>query len=144
MIKIKPFFCLFLLFFVCFSSFGRDLNKIDEFLTILGKLESNNNDFAVGDNGKSVSRYQIQLNCYIDATNFNKSITFSYQSLTNEANARIIVKSYISRYSKTNDFEEWAKLWNGGPNWGKAAGQKKKNLDIYWRKFQNFLAKNGN
>lgn len=135
-------FCLiFCLILINFHSFGRELSNFNQFLIILGKLESNNNDFAVGDNGKSISRYQIQLKCYQDATNFNKSIQFSYNSLTNRANAEIVVKAYISRYSKNNSFEEWARLWNGGPAWKKATGQKKKNLDIYWKKFEKILAK---
>lgn len=129
------FFLIFGLLLINNSIFGCELTNFNQFLIILGKLESNNNDFAVGDNGKSISRYQIQLNCFLDAKKYDKTIQFSYNSLTNRANAEKIVKAYISRYSKENDFESWARLWNSGPGWK----QKKNKTDLYWRKFQSFL-----
>ncbi len=129
-----------LLIIICFFIlnnvvFGRDLPDFPRFLQILGQLESNNNDFAVGDNGKSISRYQIQLKCYRDATNYDKSIDFSYKSLTNQVNAARIVKAYISRYCKENDFESWARCWNSGPGWK----NKKELTNNYLKKFNKIL-----
>lgn len=130
-------YVIFGLFLTNLTLFGRDLPNFDKFIQILGQIESNNNDLAVGDNGKSISRYQIQRAAYLDAKNYDKSITFSYNSLTNKANADKVVKAYISRYCKENDFESWARLWNSGPNW-----KNKKHLtEKYWSKFKKHLTK---
>jgi hypothetical protein len=133
MIKYLLIFCLLLANNV---TFARELPNFEQFIKILGKLESGNKDMAIGDNGKAISRYQIWEACYIDAREYDKSIKFSYQSITNEVNARKVVKAYISRYSKTDNFEDWARLWNGGPGWKKATGKKKENLDKYVKKFR--------
>lgn len=118
------------------SSYSRDLLPIPtNFLAAISKIESNNNDWAVGDNGKSISRYQIQYNCYLDAKNYDKTITFSYESLTNKANARKILIAYLSRYCKKNDsFEVMARTWNGGPN-----GKNKTATINYWNKIRKEL-----
>lgn len=109
----------------------------DNFLYSLGKIESNNNDYAVGDRGKSISRYQIHYSCYLDAKDYDKSINFSYQSLTNKENADKVVKAYILRYCPKGSCEDWARLWNSGPNW-----RNKTNLtDNYVRKFKKELAR---
>jgi len=124
-------------FLLNLQGFSRDLVNFNSFLTILSKLESSDNDGAIGDNGKSISRYQIQKACYLDAKEYDKSIDFNYESLTNKLNAARVVKAYISRYSKTNNFEEWARLWNSGPNWR----NKKELTNKYWLKFQQISKK---
>jgi hypothetical protein len=128
---------IFALFILNNSVFARELINFDNFLITLGCLESNNNDFAVGDKGKSISRYQIQRECYLDAREYDKSIQFSYESLTNKINADQIVKAYILRYSNNNSFEEWARLWNAGPKWR----NKKKLTNNYWNKFKEIQNK---
>jgi hypothetical protein len=122
-------FILIFILFHCISGFCDDLNK---FKIILSKLESNDNDRAIGDNGKAIGRYQIHLVCYQDATNFNKSIKFSYNSLTNKVNSDIILESYLNKYKKSNSFEDWARLWNAGPNWNKKLNK----TDLYWARFK--------
>lgn len=143
MIKTTKYSFYTIIFFACFSlilpAFGGNIenNKdFGRFLDILGKVESNNNDYEVGDNGRAISRYQIWEVCYKDAKQFDKTIDFPYYSLTNKVNAQKVVKSYLNRYSKTDNIEEWARLWNGGCNWKKKTGQAKKNLDIYWLKIK--------
>lgn len=128
---IKKYLFLFCLFSLNLAVFGRELPNFEQFTQILGKLESNNNDFALGDKGKALGRYQIWRVCYLDAKEYDKSITFSYESLTNKVNSDKVVKAYISRYCKENNFESWARLWNGGPNWKKKLNK----TDLYWKKF---------
>lgn len=109
---------------------------LDQFIHTLGQIESGNNDLAIGDKGKSISRYQIQYSCYLDAKEYNKQINFSYSSLTNSNNARVIVLSYFKRYAaaelKNNDFESLARLWNSGPNWKNKLDKTNK----YWGKIR--------
>jgi len=110
------------------------LNK--QFVNNIGIIESNNNDFAIGDGGNSISRYQIGVAAYIDAKQYDKSINFSYQSLTKPAHALKVMTAYMNRYERraviNNDFEALARLWNSGPNW-----RKKKHLtNNYWLKYK--------
>lgn len=120
--------------------FSRDLPNFEKFLDILGTLESRNNDFAVGDGGKAISRYQIWRVCYQDAKEYDKSIKFDYLSLTNRIHADKVVTAYCKRYESlawlNNDYESLARLINGGPNWRNKTSQAKINLDNYWKKFQ--------
>ena len=124
-------------FFISFQVFSGEINSFDLFLNILGTLESNNNDYGIGDSGRSISRYQIQRACYEDARKYDKTIKFSYGSLTNKNNADKIVKAYCMKYEKqaclNNDYEILARLWNSGPDWRK----KKSKTNKYWQKFSN-------
>jgi hypothetical protein len=135
--KTKLFTFLFLLI-PLLTNAGEVIKVNQKFLNALGKVESNNNDLAIGDNGKAISRFQIWRVCYQDAREYNKTINFSYESLTNKVNAEIIVNSYLSRYCKesikNNDFEKMARIWNGGPS-----GYKKQSTIKYWDKIKNNL-----
>lgn len=130
-------YLLISLLFISNNGYSRDFLPIPtNFSQIIGVIESNNNDFAIGDKGKALGRYQIWLICYQDCTNYDKSISFSYQSLTNKGNSDQIMKVYLNKYGrdliKSNDFISLARLWNAGPNW-------KNNLDKttnYVRKFK--------
>ena len=138
MIKYFTSFCSFLFVFSCYS---QNTVEFAKFLKVLGRVESNNNDFAVGDNGKSISRYQIQRPAFEDAKQFNKLIKFNYESLTNQVNSQVIVVSYFMRYApqelKNSDFESLARLWNSGPGW-----KNKKHLtNHYWNKIKKELNK---
>jgi hypothetical protein len=132
MIKKYLIFGLFSINIACFCAQSADFKQ---FIKILGVLESNNNDFAIGDNKKSISRYQIQLNCYLDAKKYDKTIDFPYKSLTNEVNARKVVKAYLFKYGPNGDFETWARLWNSGPNWK----NKKEKTNKYYNRFVKIL-----
>lgn len=131
------YFILILIF--CLSILNSNAAEIipldKKFVQVIGQIESNNNDLAVGDNGKSISRYQIQKAAFIDAKEFDKTIKFNYESLTNKENALRVMTVYLNRYArqeiKNNDFEGLARCWNSGPNW-KA---KKKKTNNYWAKF---------
>lgn len=123
-------FCILVL-----NSNAAEIIPLDKkFVQTIGAIESNNNDLAVGDNGKSISRYQIQKAAFIDAKQFDKSIKFGYESLTNKNNALKVMTAYLNKYCpaavRKNNFEIMAKTWNGGPN-----GPKNPNTKKYWAKF---------
>lgn len=133
---------LFCSFFLVFSLKAGEIIELNpKFIEIIGKIESNNNDFAVGDKGKAISRFQIWEIYYKDAKNYDKSINFSYSSLTNKNNAVKVMTAYLNRYAreavKNNDFEKLARIHNGGP-----LGYKKQSTIKYWQKFlANYEAK---
>ncbi len=135
MIKYLLTFCLFISINNSFGGNTVNSNDFDKFVIVLGRVESNSNDFAVGDKGKAISRYQIWRVCYDDAKEFNKNIKFSYESLTNSNNSKLIVKSYLMRYEPKGDYESWARLWNSGPSWKKKLNK----TDLYWSKFKKNL-----
>ena len=115
------------------------LSAQSTFFFALGKVESNNNDLAIGDSSRAISRYQIWHVYYLDAKEFDKSINFSYSSLTNQNNAEKVMLAYFRRYESTalknKDWETLARLHNGGPNWRK----KKDKTDFYWKKVKKEL-----
>ena len=120
---------------LCLSCGASEINN--KFLYVLGKIESNNNDKAIGDGGKAIGRYQIWRVCYQDAKEFDKTITFPYSALTNKENSDRIVKAYLNRYARNKTPVEMARIWNGGP-----LGDKKRATIGYGNKFQKELAKN--
>jgi hypothetical protein len=128
---------LLFLVVVCFSlSLDAKIIPLDSnFVNIIGQIESNNNDNAVGDKGKSISRYQIQRAAFIDAKQFDKSIKFKYESLTNQANALKVMTAYLNRYAQQailrRDYQTLARIWTGGPK-----GNKKQVTLKYWRKYE--------
>jgi hypothetical protein len=131
------FLSIFLIQNACFA-----INKEipDEFFKVLGVIESNNQDKCVGDNGLALGRYQIHKNYYLDAKKYDKTINFSYDSLTNESNARKVVIAYLSRYCKSNSFEDFARCHNAGPNYK----SKLNKTNYYWQKFQKVFDKRRN
>ena len=112
-------FCLFLAHFSVFSAENKDFSR---FLDTLGKIESGNNDCAVGDNGKAIGRYQIWESYFKDAKQFDKSLqNFNYQDVTNKVVADMVVRAYCKRYERksyeSGDWETLARLHNSGQNW---------------------------
>src|SRR5258706_5556445 len=127
-------FCLFLPFY-CYSN--EILSIPPKFSAAIGKIESNNNDLAVGDRGKSLGRYQIWQICFKDAQIYDISLqNIDYKAVTNKNVADKVLASYLSKYCKqaikNNDFETMARVWNGGPG-----GKNKLNTLKYW----NFVKK---
>ena len=116
-------------------AFSRDLEKFDEFWVILIKLESNNNSAAIGDGGRAIGVAQIHKAYWQDAVEYNKTIGGEYKNCFDINYSKKIVYAYLLRYSKSNNWEEWARLHNSGSSW-----KKKKNLtDNYWNKFKKLI-----
>lgn len=126
---------LFSLIILNNSVFGQ--NKVnnenfDRFCKILAIVESGGKTNVIGDNGRAIGIYQIHYSYWKDAADFDKTIKGKYEDCFNPEYAKKIVNAYLSRYSKLNTMEDWARLHNGGCNY-----YKKKNLtDKYWQNFQ--------
>lgn len=137
--------CFSLMFFVIFSpdnaEVGANHNQsLDRLLEAIRIVESNDNQMAVGDDGKAIGAYQIWEIYWKDATDFDSSIGGTYQDCYDRDYADKIVKAYIKRYANKKrlghepTFEDIARIHNGGPN-----GYKKKSTIEYWKKVQNAL-----
>lgn len=106
------------------------------FLQTIGQIESNNNDAAVGDAGKSIGRYQIQLVYWLDAR-----VKGKYTDCRRRQYAGEVVFRYLNRYAKadlakflaTGDKDAEQKLvriHNGGPN-----GHRRHSTKKYYEKY---------
>ncbi len=113
-----------------------DMTKV---LSAIRVVESNNNDDAVGDNGKAIGVYQIWKSYWKDATE-RSGIDGKYQDCFESDYADTIVRAYMKRYATENrlgrevTMEDIARIHNGGPN-----GYKKQSTNKYWNKVQKEL-----
>ncbi|MEK6883024.1 MAG: hypothetical protein AABY22_25595 [Nanoarchaeota archaeon] len=137
----KKYLILFSLF-LPFLTYSKEIIQIpDKFFKILGTIESNNNDLAVGDRGKALGRYQIWQIYFKDAQNFDKSLqNIEYKQVTNEIIARQVINSYMNKYClnavKSGNYEVMVRTHNGGPD-----GQNKQITLRYWQRFKKLLDK---
>lgn len=115
-------------------------NVLRTFLDAIAKVESNNNDAAIGDAGKAIGRYQIWQIYWQDAVEYSPSIGGQYSDCTNKDYAERVMVSYLLRYAKTavenRDYEKLARIHNGGPR-----GHKKNATLAYWNKVNKILVK---
>lgn len=137
--------CFLFIFSFILPAFARDLPKIDEFLTILARVESSNNQKAYKKDENAIGIYQIRADYFKDAQDYDKDlIKYKHSDCYSPEISKKVVKAYILRYSnnKIDSFETWAKMHNGGGRyWLNKNKNYQKNLDKYWKKF---LAKSGN
>jgi len=114
-------------------------------LAAIKQVESNGNEDAVGDGGRSIGAYQISTRYYGDAVEFNPSLAEgkSYQDVAGEgssAYAEEVIKSYMDRYATEARLghkptaEDIARIHNGGPN-----GYKKDSTLGYWKKVEKHM-----
>lgn len=108
----------------------------DNLLQAISVVESNKNDYAIGDGGKALGRYQIHVT-YVNDVNRIYKTSFTAKDRTDPVKSKRIVELYLNHYSKryekitgrkaTNEVK--ARIHNGGPNgWKKVATLK------YWAK----------
>lgn len=109
--------------------------SLSKLIDAIGVVESNNNDKAVGDNGKSIGRYQIQKAYWIDGTEYLK-VDWPYKDAHDPCKARKVVEAYLMRYGKGKTIEQLARIHNGGPN-----GWKKECTKKYWERVKKVLEK---
>ena len=114
------------------------------FLMAVMRVDSSGNDNAVGDNGASHGPLQIQKACVIDANEWRKARGLSQfrfpQDCYDRQKAEQIMLSYLHRYATENrlgkrpTIEDYARIWNGGPN-----GYKIQATVKYWNKVKKEL-----
>ena len=111
-------------------------------------VESGGNDKAIGDNGASHGPLQIQKACLIDANEWRKARGLSQfkfpQDCYDRQKSEQIMIAYLHRYANENrlgrrpTIEDFARIWNGGPN-----GYKKQATVKYWNKVKKELVHMG-
>ena len=132
------------------------------FVMAVMMVESSGNDRAVGDNGASHGPLQIQKDCLIDANKWRKANGLSQfrfpQDCYDRQKSEQIMYAYIVKYTqarckkthqpvnklvegqyywRTGDpptWEDYARIWNGGPN-----GYKIQATVKYWNKVKKEL-----
>lgn len=126
-----------LIFAICFQCFPAISSDFQTFLGVLSKVESRDNDKAVGDGGNSIGRYQIGKLYFIDAQSFNTNLNkYSWRDCFNGNVSEQVVRAYMLKYEpvavRNNDWEVLARLHNSGPRW-----RNKKHLtNKYWFKIK--------
>lgn len=128
-------------FFLQFSAkdtADRTLPRQDErLISALIAVESNGNDYAVGDNGRSAGCLQINK-CVVDDVNRVCGTAYSYADRFNREKSKEIFRHYMGIYAtskrlkRTVTNEDRARIWNGGPN-----GYVKAATKQYWRRVKN-------
>lgn len=138
----KKTLAIILVAIAAFAASAKDLYEA------IATVESNNNDYAIGDNGNAVGRYQI-WKIYVDDVNricklLRIKKRFTYADRTNPVKSLEMVKIYIDFYAKRYERltgnkatdEIKARIHNGGLNgWKKSATVK------YWNKVKREMAK---
>ena len=113
--------------------------ELNDVLTAIRTVESNNNPSAVGDNGNAIGVYQIWKSYWKDARK-TSSIGGVYNDCFTPDYADRVVRAYMKRYATEKRLgrevtqEDIARIHNGGPN-----GYKKNATVKYWKKVQKVL-----
>lgn len=123
--------------------FGVSAISAQDIYSAIATVESRNNDFAIGDNGRSIGRYQI-TKIYVDDVNRIAGTRFTCADRNNPQKSRKMVEIYLAHYSKrytrltgkpvTDEVK--ARIHNGGPD-----GFKKHSTVKYWHKVKKVLEK---
>ena len=91
-----------------------------------------------GDNGAALGPYQLHRAYWLDS-----GLKGSYSQCSELGYARAVVSAYMQRKAPlawaAGDCRTLAMVHNGGPSALKAKGQKRINLENYWRKIQSKL-----
>ena len=111
----------------------------DSFWRALHAVESGGKLGAIrGDRGAALGPYQLHKAYWQDS-----GVKGSYSQCSGLAYSRAVVSAYMQRHAArawaSGDCRALAMTHNGGPNALKAKGQKKANLETYWRKIQKHL-----
>lgn len=111
----------------------------DSFWRALHAVESGGRIGAIkGDRGAALGPYQLHKAYWLDS-----GVKGSYSQCSGLAYSRAVVSAYMQRHAAkawaSGDCRALAMTHNGGPQALKAKGQKKANLETYWKKIQKHL-----
>ena len=121
------------------ASFATASEVPDRLIDALAVVESNNNPSAVGDGGKAYGVLQI-WNVVIVDVNARFGTRYKHKDAFDPVKAREICRLYLSIYAtekrlgRKPTLEDYARIWNGGPN-----GYKNSKTNKYWAKVQRAL-----
>lgn len=126
--------------FICFPLFGAKVT-FDDFLDVLTIVESNNDPYAVGDNGRAFGILQIHE---IMVRDYNRIYDENYvhEDAFDPRISREIARGIFAHYTKSIEeptTKHLAFIWNGGGSaWKRVDNpkndRKQANLERYWRK----------
>lgn len=123
-----------LLFLFSSNLLGNELN--DEFFARLAKVESGGNPKAWNKKENAIGIYQIRPGYFADAQKINKELNkYSHKDCFDPVVARKVVETYLSKYSKKKNWENYAKCHNGGLFYFKKKGIVQKRLNDYYLLF---------
>ena len=92
----------------------------------------------IGDKGAALGPYQLHKAYWLDS-----GVKGSYSQCSGLAYSRAVVSAYMQRKAPlawaAGDCRTLAMVHNGGPQALKAKGQKRNNLETYWKKIQKHL-----
>ena len=108
-------------------------------LPLIAQIESNNNNNAVGDDGKAIGIYQIHKIYVDDVNRILGEEVFTYEDRKDIQRSRLIVAIYLNHYGKQYYYKhnKWptmdilARIHNGGPK-----GYTKAATLHYWTKIK--------
>ena len=111
----------------------------DSFFRALHAVETGGKLGAIrGDKGAALGPYQLHKAYWLDS-----GVKGSYSQCSGLAYSRAVVSAYMQRKAPlawaAGDCRTLAMVHNGGPQALKAKGQKKANLETYWKKIQKHL-----
>lgn len=111
----------------------------DSFFRALHAVETGGRIGAIkGDNGAALGPLQIHRAYWLDS-----GVKGSYSQCSGLAYSRAVVSAYMQRHAPrawaSGDCRALAMTHNGGPQALKAKGQKRINLETYWKKIQKHL-----
>ena len=111
----------------------------DSFFRALHAVETGGRLGAIrGDRGAALGPYQLHRAYWLDS-----GVKGSYSQCADLKYARAVVSAYMQRKAPlawaAGDCRTLAMVHNGGPQALKAKGQKRINLENYWRKIQSKL-----
>ena len=126
------------LFILCLAS-SLGAAPPDSFWRALHAVESGGRIGAIkGDRGAALGPLQLHKGYWLDS-----GVKGSYSQCADLAYARAVVSAYMQRHAAkawaSGDCRALAMTHNGGPNALKAKGQKRTNLETYWKKIQKHL-----
>ena len=126
------------LFILCLAS-SLGAAPQESFWRALHAVESGGRIGAIkGDRGAALGPYQLHKAYWLDS-----GVKGSYSQCSGLAYSRAVVSAYMQRHAArawaSGDCRALAMTHNGGPNALKAKGQKKANLETYWKKIQKHL-----
>ena len=113
-LKIMTILSISFILFGAISSYGQS----EKLINSIHKVESGGSysQKIIGDNGLAIGPFQIHKNCWIDATEFDKTIGGKYSDCFDYNYSKKIVLAYLKRYGKNLSEIEMARVWNGGPS----------------------------
>lgn len=111
----------------------------DRLIDALAVVESSNNPKAVGDGGNALGLLQV-WECIVVDVNAHYGTRYTHSDAFDPVKAREICRLYLDHYAtarrlgRTPTLEDYARIWNGGPN-----GHKKASTAKYWSKVKAAL-----